>query len=161
MYTVASPASPLTWCKHKHLLTSQLLIVGGSTNVPPWVTNVCSSKCEILQGQSFLTIVIDLSKEVQSERHICETFNFLMIMIMNCFCGMFDWWKALRGYSFSIYAKFSEKLTSLTPWYAHVRVSGVRNLSFSDDFTYVRNEWALDFVPNGNHCQKFSPLQPF
>ena len=32
----------------------------------------------------------------------------------------FKW--LIRGYPFSIYAKFSEKLTFLTPWYAHVRV---------------------------------------
>ena len=28
----------------------------------------------------------------------------------------------VRGYPLSTYAKFSEKLTFLTPWYAHVRV---------------------------------------
>ena len=38
-----------------------------------------------------------------------------------------------RNYSFSKYAKFSEKLTFLTPFYAHVRmrIRGVRNASFS------------------------------
>ena len=30
--------------------------------------------------------------------------------------------KHLWDHSFSTYAKFSEKLTFLTPWYAHVRV---------------------------------------
>ena len=40
--------------------------------------------------------------------------------------------------------KFSEKLTFLTPWYAHVHTcayQGVRNVSFSENFAYVLNGW--------------------
>ena len=49
-----------------------------------------------------------------------------------------------RDYSFSIYAKFSEKLTFRTPWYAHVRVyiRGIRNISFLENFAYFLNEWS-------------------
>ena len=38
-----------------------------------------------------------------------------------------------------------EKLTFLTPWYAHIRVpfQGVRNVSFSKNFAYVLNGWPL------------------
>ena len=44
--------------------------------------------------------------------------------------------------SFITFAKFSEKLTYLTPWYAHVRVRlrGVGNVSFSENFTNAINE---------------------
>ena len=46
-----------------------------------------------------------------------------------------------RDHPFSTYAKFSEKLTFVTPRYAHVRVRimGVRNVSFSENFAYVVN----------------------
>ena len=60
-----------------------------------------------------------------------------------------------------MYAKFSEKLTYLKPWYAHVHISGVGNVSFSDNFAYLPNEWSLDLLFRGNHCQKFSPLVIF
>ena len=43
-------------------------------------------------------------------------------------------WKFIRGHPLSTYAKFSEKLTFLTSWYAHVRVC-----SFSENFAYVLN----------------------
>ena len=50
----------------------------------------------------------------------------------------------LRGHPLSTYATFSEKLTFLTPWYAHVRAyQGVRNVSFSENIAYVRNGWSL------------------
>ena len=39
--------------------------------------------------------------------------------------------------SFSTCRTFSKKLTFLTPWYAHVR-----NVSFSENFVYVINEWS-------------------
>ena len=78
----------------------------------------------------------------------------------------------LRDHSFSTCAKFSEKLIFFTPWYAHVHkmvkhtqtidrllptnffgvldhfvddyVSGIRNVSFTEDFTYGLNEWFLN-----------------
>ena len=45
-------------------------------------------------------------------------------------------------HSFSTYAKFSEKQTFFTQWYAHVRVQGVKNVSSSENFAYVLNEWS-------------------
>ena len=53
--------------------------------------------------------------------------------------------KVLRGRSFSTYGKISEKLTFLTPLIrtpmcAYQRV---RNVSFSENFAYVLNEWFL------------------
>ena len=51
----------------------------------------------------------------------------------------------LGEHSFSAKAKFSEKLTFLTLCYAHVRVcEGVKNVSFSESFTYVLSEWSQD-----------------
>ena len=49
--------------------------------------------------------------------------------------------RQLGGHPLSTYANFSEKLTFPTPRYAHVRVRirGVRNVSFSDNFAYVLN----------------------
>ena len=63
------------------------------------------------------------------------------------------------------FTKFSEKLTFLTPWYAHHMVrhthrrivwvclailwcayQGVRNVSFSENFANVLNEWSLSIV---------------
>ena len=56
----------------------------------------------------------------------------------NDFCLFFF----LRGDSFSMYAKFSEKLKFLTSGYTHVRVSirWKQNLSFSENFAQVLNE---------------------
>ena len=53
-------------------------------------------------------------------------------------------WKVIfvirfRGHRLSTYAKFSEKLTFLTPWYAEVK-----NVNFSENFAYVLNEWPLN-----------------
>ena len=45
-------------------------------------------------------------------------------------------------HSLSTYAKFSEKQTFFTQWYAHVRVQGVKNVSSSENFAYVLNEWS-------------------
>ena len=49
-------------------------------------------------------------------------------------------------HSFSTFAKFSEKLIVLTPWYIRTRTCAyqrVRNISFSENFAYVLNEWPL------------------
>ena len=46
---------------------------------------------------------------------------------------------SILGPFFSAYATFSEKLSFLTPWYARV----VRDVSFSENFTYVLNELSL------------------
>ena len=48
-----------------------------------------------------------------------------------------------RNHSFSTYEKFSEKLTFLTLWYLNVwvRIRGVRNVSFPENFAYVLNVW--------------------
>ena len=47
----------------------------------------------------------------------------------------------VRGHPLSTFAKFSKKLTFLTPWY-----EGVRNVSFSVNFAYVLNGWPLKQV---------------
>ena len=52
----------------------------------------------------------------------------------------------LWGYPLSTYAKLSEKLSFLTPWYAHVRnvsFEMLRNVSFSQNFAYVLNGWPI------------------
>ena len=56
-------------------------------------------------------------------------------------------WSHERAHPLSTYAKFSEKLRFLTPWYAHVRVhQGVRNVSFPESFAYVLNGWLQNFL---------------
>ena len=50
--------------------------------------------------------------------------------------------RILGNHSFSTYARFSEKLTFLTSWYAHERVRNVRNVSFPEKLVYVLNEWS-------------------
>ena len=44
---------------------------------------------------------------------------------------------------FRTYAKFSEKLTFLSPFVAYLCVSGARNVSFSESFVYVLNGCSL------------------
>ena len=53
------------------------------------------------------------------------------LFIQNISCGCF--WSYSRSHSFSTYAKFTEKLIFLTPWYAHVSLS--RNHSLNCWFT--------------------------
>ena len=48
--------------------------------------------------------------------------------------------KCFWDHPFSTYASFSEKLTFLTPWYAHVLI---RKASFSESFADVLNGWCL------------------
>ena len=56
---------------------------------------------------------------------------------------MFSVMCTVRDHSFSAYAKFSEKLT------------GVRNLSFSENFAYISNKWFL-ICQRENREQKFT-----
>ena len=56
----------------------------------------------------------------------------------------------IRDHSFSTYAKFSEK-TNVSYPLIRTRTcayQGVRNVSFSENFAYVLNEWSLIFVAN-------------
>ena len=48
------------------------------------------------------------------------------------FCSEAAW-----GHPYSTYAKFSEKITFLTP----CAYQGVRNANFSENFAYVLNGW--------------------
>ena len=53
------------------------------------------------------------------------------------------WRKLRRGHPLSTYAKFSEKLTFLTPWYAHVpvRIRGLEMLVFREILrTYLMDD---------------------
>ena len=70
--------------------------------------------------------------------------------------------RALRGYPLSMYAKFSKKLSFLTPWY--VCVSGGRNVSFSENFAYIINGWPLSYLVgsrNRTSYQRKSVLEDF
>ena len=81
---------------------------------------------------------------------------------------------------FSAYAKFSEKLTFITPWYAHARKTnisyplirtrscayqGLRNVSFSENFAYVLSGWSLrtedELHKDLASCFQFSHSQIF
>ena len=46
--------------------------------------------------------------------------------------------------TFSTYSTFSEKLTFLTPWYAHIRTY--------EHFAYVLNEWSHSIMRVRVHC---------
>ena len=63
------------------------------------------------------------------------------------FCTDLGIWESNKmGHSFSTYSTFSEKLTSITSWYAYVLTcayQGVRNVSFVENFAYILNEWSL------------------
>ena len=62
-----------------------------------------------------------------------EAFAAFSVVMQVLFIILFE---ALhRGHSFSTYAKFSEKLTFLTPWYEHAR-----NFDFSENFASALNE---------------------
>ena len=58
---------------------------------------------------------------------------------------MFTCISMLWNYLFGMYATFFEQLTFLTPWYAHDRscITGVKNVSFAEDFAYILNSWSL------------------
>ena len=45
--------------------------------------------------------------------------------------------------SFSTFAKICKKLTFHTPWYAHIRVQGIRN---AENIANVLNEWFMTFI---------------
>ena len=52
--------------------------------------------------------------------------------------------RGVGDHSFSTYAKFSEKLTFLSPdSHTYVCGSGGKNVSFSENFAYVLNKWFL------------------
>ena len=52
--------------------------------------------------------------------------------------------RVIKVHPFSRYAKFSEKLTFLPlDTYTNVLVSGVKNVSFTENFAYVLNGWSL------------------
>ena len=72
------------------------------------------------------------------------------LILLSCLIRMEtnNWLEVPRNHSFSTYAKFSEKKTNITPWYAHVRVRsrGIRNVSFPETFAYLLNERSLNRI---------------
>ena len=73
----------------------------------------------------------------QSEKNATKDATKTKILIRN---NMKKFKLSSGGHPLTTYAKFFEKLTFLTPWYALVRVyQGVRNVSFSENFACVRN----------------------
>ena len=53
--------------------------------------------------------------------------------------------EGIHGHSFSMYAKFSEKLTFRTPlmYTSMSAYQGVRNASFSENFAYEPSWWSI------------------
>ena len=90
-----------------------------------------------------------------SENSCCENFKM--------FPRKPQWQSPLRGHPLSMYAKFSKKLPFLTPWYAHVRVRiwGVRNVSFSENFAYVLNGWPLTVTFQLKYSQELNVIPAF
>ena len=62
-----------------------------------------------------------------------------------------------RDQSFSTYGNLSEKLTFLTPRYAHLSVyQGVKNVSFSGNFAYLLKECSLQsIIYNINNYKRY------
>ena len=61
--------------------------------------------------------------------------------------GRFDsnfHFECLRDHLFSRYPKFSENVTFLTSWFCVYQE--VKNVSFSESFAYVLNEWSLIWI---------------
>ena len=62
---------------------------------------------------------------------------------IRCFWKLINLW----DHWFCTYAKFSEKLTFLNLWYAHVLVTYTyAHVTFSGNFAYELNEWPLFFL---------------
>ena len=90
---------------------------------------------------------------IKSEAGVVITFYSLI----ECHSNMHLWFSYLWGHSFRTYANFSEKLTFLTPWYAHCNkrshkmcdllvecaYHGIWIVSFFENFAYVLNESPL------------------
>ena len=67
-------------------------------------------------------------------------------MILNDFFTFFRIiCRTKRDHPLSTYAKLFEKLTILTPWYAHARmdlkIQGFKNVKFSTNVAYILNGW--------------------
>ena len=94
----------------------------------------------VLAAPWFSAIITALVLSVWSDFQLCAGSN------PNC-----SDWRFARDHSFSTFAKFSEKLTFLTPWNANTPW----NVSFSENFALVLNEWTqlwepLDMVSPAN-----------
>ena len=73
-----------------------------------------------------------------------DVFVVFLLWVINNILILYSFAMSHSDYSFSKYAKFSKNLTFLTPWYAHLhlRIREERNVSFSENFGYVLNEWS-------------------
>ena len=72
---------------------------------------------------------------------ILKNFTYEIIECLQYFQLLLSSNLTIRNHSFSTYAKFSEKLTFLTPWYeTYVWESGGKKWYFSENFAYVLNE---------------------
>ena len=80
---------------------------------------------------------------VTSEVHSVKLFSVIL-------CG-----KVNRGHPLSTYAKFSEKLTFLTPWYAHlrVRIRGLEMLDFENILRTYLMHGPTDDYPISSQCK--------
>ena len=86
-------------------------------------------------------LILDLNFDVllRNSRHL-----WTILLNASRFPSIYLVW----DHSFSTSAKSSEKLTFLSPWYAHIRThtcayQGIRNASFSENFAEALNEWSL------------------
>ena len=74
---------------------------------------------------------------------VCVVLHSLSMISKNLNSSRMGKW--LTAHLLSTYAKFSEKLTFLTPLISTHTCAyrGVRNVSFSENFAYVLNGWPL------------------
>ena len=58
-----------------------------------------------------------------------------------------DMHEVVGDHSFSTFANVLKKLSFVTPWYARVcAYQGVRNVSFSENFAYILNDWSFNII---------------
>ena len=96
------------------------------------------------------------------QTEFCQSRSFYK-HILNCFLRLELW---VRGHPLSMHTKFSEKLTFLTPWYAHLR-GRIRELEIlvfqkilrtylmAVPVAYYSENWE---VPDLNHACRWDPV---
>ena len=74
---------------------------------------------------------------------ILSSLYFFILFSPQYLSWMYNWGGLLMDHSLIMYAKCSEKLTILNSWCAYQEV---RNVSFSENFAYLLNDWFLTLL---------------
>ena len=105
----------------------------------PAVGHERSSRPEVFCKKVFLEILQNSQENtcVRDSVFLWILWNFQEHLFLQNTCFSHE-----RDNSFITFAKFSEKLTFLTPWYTHVSSYQGVNVSFPEKFANVVNEWS-------------------